>query len=137
MSFAVPAALARVAELLRCPACHGPLAPTQRSLICARGHSYDVARHGYVTLLRTDRRCPSGNDAAMVDARTAIMDTGFFEPLTAALAEKANSLPLPDAAVILDAGAGPDITSPVCSPRCRKHSASRRMSARRVASRHS
>lgn len=106
MSFAVPASLACVAELLRCPVCLGPLAPTQRSLICARGHTYDVARHGYVTLLPTAGRCPTGDDAAMVNARTAIMAAGHFEPLTAALAETANSLALPDTAVILDAGAG-------------------------------
>ena len=58
MSFAVPASLACVAELLRCPVCLGPLAPTQRSLICARSHTYDVARHGYVTLLPTAASLP-------------------------------------------------------------------------------
>lgn len=106
MSFAVPASLACVAELLRCPACLGPLAPTQGSLICARGHTYDVARPGYVTLLPAARRCPNGDDAAMINARAAIMAAGHFEPLTATLAERASSLALPDTAVILDAGAG-------------------------------
>ena len=106
MSVVVPASLACVAELLRCPACLGPLAPTQGSLICARTHTYDVARPGYVTLLPAARRCPNGDDAAMIDARAAIMAAGHFEPLTAALAETANSLALPDTAVILDAGAG-------------------------------
>jgi 23S rRNA (guanine745-N1)-methyltransferase len=106
MTFAVPASLACVAELLRCPACLGPLAATRGSLICARSHTYDVARHGYVTLLPTDRRCPTGDDAAMINARAAIMDAGHFEPLTAALVESATSLALPDASVVLDVGAG-------------------------------
>ena len=106
MSLTVPASLACVADLLRCPACLGPLAPTQGSLICARSHTYDVARNGYVTLLPNARRCPTGDDAAMINARTAIMAASHFQPLTAALAERATSLGLPDTAVILDAGAG-------------------------------
>lgn len=107
MSSAVPASLACIAELLRCPACLSPLAAAQGSLICARRHAYDVARHGYVTLLPSARRCcPVGDDAGMINARAAIMDAGHFEPLTTALAERACSLALPDSSVVLDAGAG-------------------------------
>jgi 23S rRNA (guanine745-N1)-methyltransferase len=106
MSSTVPASLTYIAELLRCPACFRPLAGAHGSLICARRHTYDVARHGYVTLMPTARRCPAGDDASMIDARTAIMDAGHFEPLTAALREKAGSLALPDSSVVLDAGAG-------------------------------
>ena len=107
MSSAVPASLACIAELLRCPACLSPLAAGQGSLICARRHAYDVARHGYVTLLPSARRCcPIGDDAGMISARAAIMDAGHFEPLTTALAERACSLALPDSSVVLDAGAG-------------------------------
>jgi 23S rRNA (guanine745-N1)-methyltransferase len=106
MSSAVPAPLARVAGLLRCPACLSPLAAAQGSLICERRHTYDVSRHGYVTLLPNARRCPIGDGAAMINARAAIMDAGHFEPLTTALAEKVRSFALPDSAVMLDAGAG-------------------------------
>ena len=106
MSSAVPASLACIAELLRCPACRSPLAAAQGSLVCARRHTYDVARHGYVTLLPSARRCPIGDDASMINARAAIMDAGHFEPLTTALAERVCSLALPDSSVVLDAGAG-------------------------------
>jgi 23S rRNA (guanine745-N1)-methyltransferase len=106
MSSAIPASLASIAELLRCPACHSPLAAVQGSLICARRHTYDVARHGYVTLLPSARRCPIGDDASMINARAAIMDAGHFGPLTTALAETVCSLALPDSSVVLDAGAG-------------------------------
>jgi 23S rRNA (guanine745-N1)-methyltransferase len=105
MSVVVPASLVCVAELLRCPACLGQLAAVQGSLICARRHTYDVARPGYVTLLRPEHRCPSGDDASMIRARAAIQEAGHFEPLTAALV-RACSLAVPDASVILDAGAG-------------------------------
>jgi 23S rRNA (guanine745-N1)-methyltransferase len=105
MSVVVPASLVCVAELLRCPVCLGQLAAAQGSLICARRHTYDVARPGYVTLLRPGRRCPSGDDPSMINARAAILEAGHFEPLTAALV-RACSLAVPDASVILDAGAG-------------------------------
>ena len=106
MSSTVPASLTCIAELLRCPACFTPLASAQGSLICARRHTYDVARHGYVTLLPTARRAPTGDDASMIDARTAIMDAGHFEPLTTALRQTVGSLGLGDSPVVLDAGAG-------------------------------
>jgi hypothetical protein len=113
MSSAVPASLACIAELLRCPACLSPLAAAQGSLICARRHAYDVARHGYVTLLPSAGRCcPIGDDAGMINARAAIMDAGHFEPLTTALAERACSLSLPDSSVVLDAGAGTGLEFP-------------------------
>jgi 23S rRNA (guanine745-N1)-methyltransferase len=105
MSVVVPASLVCVAELLRCPACLGQLAVAQGSLICARRHTYDVARSGYVTLLSHGRRCPSGDDASMIDARAAILEAGYFEPLTAAVV-RVCSLAVPDASVILDVGAG-------------------------------
>ncbi len=106
MRSAVPAPLACIAELLRCPACLSPLATGQGSLTCERRHTYDLARPGYVTLLPSGRRCPIGDDGDMVAARAAIQDAGHFEPLTTALAEMAGSLGAPGTSVILDAGAG-------------------------------
>jgi 23S rRNA (guanine745-N1)-methyltransferase len=105
MSVVVPASLVCVAELLRCPACLGRLAATQGSLICARRHTYDVARPGYVTLMPPGRRCPGGDDAPMINARALILEAGHFEPLTAALV-RACLLAVPDASVVLDVGAG-------------------------------
>lgn len=47
---AVPRPLACVAGRLCCPVCSQPLAPAAGTLTCSRGHSFDVAREGYVTL---------------------------------------------------------------------------------------
>ena len=106
MPSAVPAPLASIAGRLRCPTCLRTLAPVQGSLACSRGHSYDVARHGYVTLLPAVRRSPVGDDAGMLAARAAIQNAGYFEPLSAALAETARALCPPGSSVVLDAGAG-------------------------------
>jgi 23S rRNA (guanine745-N1)-methyltransferase len=103
---AVPRSLARVAGWLRCPVCSEPLAPAVGALACPRGHSYDVAREGYVTLFATGIRHAFGDDAAMIAARANVEQTGQFEPLTAALVETAGAVAGADTSLVLDVGAG-------------------------------
>lgn len=107
MPSAVPAPLACIAERLQCPVCFERLAPAPGSLACARGHTFDVARQGYVALLPPVRRTSVGDDGEMVAARAGFQAAGHFEPLTAVLTETAGALGRPDPAVILDVGAGP------------------------------
>lgn len=96
----VPAPLVRGAALLRCPVCSGPLRVEGRSLVCAQRHTYDVARHGHVTLARSPA---AGDDAEMVAARATVFDAGHYAPLTAALARAAAT---DSGGVVLDIGAG-------------------------------
>jgi 23S rRNA (guanine745-N1)-methyltransferase len=103
---AVPRSLACVAGWLRCPVCSEPLAPAVGALICSRGHSYDVAREGYVTLFATGVGHADGDDAGMVSARANVEQTGQFDPLTAALAETAGALGDAGTSLVLDVGAG-------------------------------
>jgi SAM-dependent methyltransferase len=72
-------------------------------LRCPRGHAYDVAREGHVTLLPSRRRPAPGDDAAMVAARTAVLDGGHFRALTDSLAQIATA---GEPRVVLDVGAG-------------------------------
>ena len=85
----VPAPLVRGAALLRCPVCSAPLRVHERSLVCEQRHTYDVARHGHVTLARAPA---GGDDAEMVAARAAVFDAGHYTPLTVALARAAAHL---------------------------------------------
>ncbi len=102
----IPAPLARVAADLRCPVCARPLATAPGALRCARAHSFDVSRHGSVTLASSRRRPAAGDDAAMVAAREAVLGAGHFAPLTAALVEAARGGDAPGAPLVLDVGAG-------------------------------
>jgi SAM-dependent methyltransferase len=104
--FVVPAPLADIAERLQCPVCSRRLSAASGSLICLRGHSFDVARHGYVTLQGPTRRPAVGDDGAMVAARAGVQAAGHFEPLTAALTAEAYRLDGGDSSVVLDVGAG-------------------------------
>jgi 23S rRNA (guanine745-N1)-methyltransferase len=85
--------------------CHEPLAREERRVICPRGHSFDVARSGYINLLQPqDKRSKEPGDAAeAVAARRRLHDRGVTSPLLDAIAEMAN-VASDDA--ILDAGCG-------------------------------
>jgi 23S rRNA (guanine745-N1)-methyltransferase len=103
---AVPRSLACVAGWLRCPVCSQPLAPAVGALTCSRGHSYDVAREGYVTLFATGVSHAFGDDAGMVAARAKVERAGQFEPLTAALVQAAGAVAGAGTSFVLDVGAG-------------------------------
>ena len=92
---------------LTCPVCGGALHREERILRCGAGHCYDLARQGYVNLLRTNRSKDKrhGDDKRMVAARTAFLDAGYYAPLRDAIAAAAVEYTSGDADV-LDAGCG-------------------------------
>jgi 23S rRNA (guanine745-N1)-methyltransferase len=77
----------------------------ERRVVCARGHSFDVARSGYLNLLQPQERrsAQPGDTADAVAARRRLHDRGITEPLLRGIGEAmaANSND-----VILDAGCG-------------------------------
>ncbi|MGW8354531.1 methyltransferase domain-containing protein [Streptomyces wedmorensis] len=76
-----PPALDLSLDLLRCPACRTRrLRPDHAALRCPMGHAFDIARHGYASLL-TGTRATSGDDAAMVQARDRFLSTGSYAPI--------------------------------------------------------
>ena len=92
---------------LTCPVCGGVLHREERSLRCGAGHCYDIARQGYVNLLRSNQSKSKrhGDDKRMVAARTAFLDAGYYAPLRDAVAAAAAEFIAGDADV-LDAGCG-------------------------------
>ena len=72
---------------LICPVCRRPLAVSERAVGCEAGHSFDVAREGYVNLLVG--KAPGalqGDNAEMVRARRAFLARGYYRPLAEAVA---------------------------------------------------
>lgn len=76
---------AEVVACLACPYCELALSTVDIALRCGNGHSFDLARQGYVTLLPAGARGGGGDDAAMVAARADFLAAGYYSPLTAAL----------------------------------------------------
>lgn len=94
--------LAAAAGLLACPRCREPLrpAPPGSALGCPGGHSFDVARQGYVNLLGGPE--PANADtAAMLAARARVHASGLFDEVAAAVAGHVVGRPR-----VLEAGAG-------------------------------
>jgi 23S rRNA (guanine745-N1)-methyltransferase len=94
-----------VLHLLACPHCGAPLSRDEGSLGCVLGHSFDVARSGYVSLLPGDARLGSADTAEMVAAREAFLAAGHFDSLAGALEEEVGRAGLPQGCVV-DLGAG-------------------------------
>ena len=68
-------------DLLRCPVCQTRgLCTEEGALRCSAGHTFDIARHGYASLL-TGARATSGDDPAMVRARNRFLSSGAYAPL--------------------------------------------------------
>jgi 23S rRNA (guanine745-N1)-methyltransferase len=86
--------------LLCCPVCRGALLASIQTLHCANGHSFDIARQGYVNLLGAAE--PANADtAAMLDARARVHAAGVFDTVTEVIAAMAKGR-----TQILEAGAG-------------------------------
>jgi 23S rRNA (guanine745-N1)-methyltransferase len=94
---------------LRCPHCGGPLARAAGAVACERGHSFDVARQGYLSLLAGIGAAHTGDTAEMVAARERFLGAGHFDPPARALGElvAAALAEAPAPALIVDLGAGP------------------------------
>ncbi|MFE7174761.1 methyltransferase domain-containing protein [Streptomyces sp. NPDC057616] len=81
MPVSLPPALELSLDLLCCPTCRTRhLLPVRDALRCPVGHTFDIARHGYAGLL-TGTRATSGDDTAMVQARSRFLSTGTYAPI--------------------------------------------------------
>jgi 23S rRNA (guanine745-N1)-methyltransferase len=80
--------LAGALPFLRCPHCGSALQPAGGAIRCDAGHSFDVARQGYVDLMPAGPR-PAGDTAQMVAAREAFLGVGHYAAIADAVAEEA------------------------------------------------
>ena len=73
-------------ELL-CPLCGEILEKQEHCCKCPRGHSFDIARQGYVNLLSVQHKhsLNPGDTKEQVAARRRFLDGGFYAPIAEAL----------------------------------------------------
>ena len=71
------------ADNLACPLDGEPLSGNG-SLRCSNGHSFDVARQGYIHLLPVQNKKSKepGDSKAMVEARGRFLDAGIYQPIS-------------------------------------------------------
>ena len=89
---------------LICPICRLNLEWEGKSCRCGRGHSFDVARQGYVNLLpvQQKRSLNPGDTREQVLSRRAFLETGAYDPIVEAVKAAAAG----HAGPILDVGCG-------------------------------
>lgn len=78
------------------------------SLICSGGHTSNIARQGYVSLLGKHSGTHTADSAEMIAARERVLGAGLFEPVTEAIEAAASDPRLADVeGTVLDLGSGP------------------------------
>ncbi|MER2490968.1 putative RNA methyltransferase [Catenovulum sediminis] len=102
-----------MAQLLTCPFDQKPLTQHNNSLQCDAGHTFDIAKQGYVNLLpvQNKRSKQPGDDKLMVNARREFLQSGAYQFISQALNEQIlkmiSDMPSDQQAInILDAGCG-------------------------------
>lgn len=74
-----------------CPICGHMLNREGRALRCDRGHSFDIARQGYVNLLPVQQKHSKnpGDTREQVLSRRAFLESGAYEPIVNAVRDAA------------------------------------------------
>jgi len=102
--------LPSVPSVLSCTVklCGLPIEKHERVYVCERGHTFDIARSGYVNLLQPqDRRSREPGDAReAVAARAALLAADIGRTLIDAIASRLDRLHLRTDPVIVDLGSG-------------------------------
>lgn len=96
-----------MSSLFVCPVCGETLERQEGRYACAGGHSFDIAKEGYVNLLPANRQHSKapGDDKAMAQARTRFLEGGWYGPLRDELCKHVRDT-LPEGGTLLDAGCG-------------------------------
>lgn len=97
------------AHNLACPLDGERLEHSNNQLVCKNGHSFDIARQGYVNLLPVQhkRSKQPGDSKAMVLARTEFLNTGIYQAIANKLTETVSlHMPVYNEICIMDAGCG-------------------------------
>ena len=94
-------------SLFRCPLCAAPLTREAGAYRCPAGHSFDLAKEGYVHLLPPNQKHSAlpGDDRDMVLARRDFLSKGYYQPLLNTLCSRILALSGEHPA-LLDAGCG-------------------------------
>ena len=91
---------------LLCPICGSFLLREQHTCRCPVGHSFDIARQGYVNLLPVQQKHSRnpGDTREQVLARRSFLEAGFYAPIAQALTDAARRYGC--AGPIVDVGCG-------------------------------
>ncbi len=93
---------------LICPVCGSRLEHTEKSYICKKRHSFDIARQGYVNLLPVQNKhsLSPGDTKAMLTARRDFLNQGYYEPICRDIIDRIRHFSTAKPPVLADIGSG-------------------------------
>lgn len=71
-------ALQASAHLFTCPVCQAPFEGLDKRFVCPKGHSFDMAKQGYINLLLHSKK-DKHYDKASFERRHHILEAGFYK----------------------------------------------------------
>jgi 23S rRNA (guanine745-N1)-methyltransferase len=98
--------LAAVAAYLRCAVCGDPVRLGNDQVGCARGHAFNIARQGYVSLVSGRGGPGTADSAAMVMARDRFLGGGHYGPVADAVSALAARCDRGGPGLVLDLAGG-------------------------------
>ncbi|WP_249313263.1 putative RNA methyltransferase [Lederbergia citrea] len=98
--------ISKHAHFFRCPICSNQMSmDNDHTLICIKGHSYDLAKKGYIHMLA--QSINTKYDKALFHSRQKIAESGFFHPLVETIGKLIEKeIGQNHGTAILDAGCG-------------------------------
>jgi 23S rRNA (guanine745-N1)-methyltransferase len=93
--------------MYRCPLCQNSLTQAGNSFCCVMGHSFDLAKEGYLHLLPVQQKNSKvpGDSALMMQSRRDFLNAGYYQPLSDAV-NQCFATELVQQPVVLDLGCG-------------------------------
>lgn len=77
--------LADQQQLFRCPNCHGKMTQKNKSLVCEKGHRFDLSKKG--TLYFLAHQIKTEYDHEMFDPRGRMIRSGMYQPVIEKIAD--------------------------------------------------
>jgi 23S rRNA (guanine745-N1)-methyltransferase len=75
--------------LFCCPLCKSSLQQQEKTMLCSKGHTYDIAREGYVNLILANQKASKepGDSPEMLRARRNFLNSGYYRRLAENIAD--------------------------------------------------
>lgn len=95
-------------SIYQCPVCKSALNLTDKSYRCENGHSFDIAKEGYVNLLlaHQKRSKDAGDSKPMLQSRRSFLEKGYYDILPQFLGDVISHRQVNTSLRLLDTGCG-------------------------------
>lgn len=91
-------------KYLKCPICDGDFLESGNSVLCKKGHCYDISKRGYINFSQNRKEKVYGKN--LFKNRSDVFEMGVFEPVIRKINQIIECFHIPEGTVLVDAGCG-------------------------------